>query len=440
MTSEDQIVQKLNTIEQYNFELMVNNLLYQGAFHEIVDEHALIESFGINIEKRRTIKSRPRADAELTLKGIVIESSTQKDWRSKLKELLEKNKGRKINKFVFCTNQDTGTKEIKVDGKTLDAEKYCCESLRCESCFIIGQKAIVLPLQDPRFFYIRRNFLNIPDDFFYSATNYRSLLKNNDSLVCEVKNSEIERYSNILSDKLTFDPNYIVLLFNDDYITLLHTIGMFGYKRIASESQRVITIDLCFIRWPQRVVNFDNVSVTEINDHIPTVIFVWGAHNISNISEFLMFNKRNVMLVFVCQLVFKEKVLDELRNFRGHIQIQEIHIFEIDQRQVSVDEQEIHRRKIHCLVEDLTELSLMYEALIYLYSPFFLNDRERKKRVRKILGINQSQVDQLNNLLLNNDLASVTGRILWLKQPIVAKDLLKNYIEKNIFPIDNLME
>lgn len=439
MTPEEQIVQALKTIDQYSCESMIDNLLHQGAFPEIIADHASVEVFGINIEKRRTIKSSPRADAELTLKGIVVESSVQEDWRSKFSEVLAKNKRRRIKKFVFCTNQDVGQKQIKVKGESLNAEEYCCNTLECENSFVIGQRDLVLRLQDPRYFYIRRNFLHIPDDFFYSVSDYRYLLKTNDSFTCEVKEPEIEIYSNILANALLLDPNRVVLLHNDDYITLLHTISMWGSKLTGNDSQKLINSDLCFIRWPHNVVGFVNVSATEINDYIQTIIFIWGAHEISNLSEFLMFNKRNAMLVFVCKSAFKEKVREKLEAFGTRISVFELHIPEIDERKITADEQEIHRRKIAAIVENLTDLLLKYEALIYFYSPLYLEDRETEKKIRNILNIDQTQASQLNNLLLKNDLASITGRILWLKQPIVAKDLLNNYIDENVFPINDLM-
>ena len=89
---QEEIVQRLKTIDQYDFEVMVDSLLHQGAFPEIVSEGALVEPFGINMEKKRTIKSAPRADAEIRAHELKIESSTQENWIQKLKEILQKNK------------------------------------------------------------------------------------------------------------------------------------------------------------------------------------------------------------------------------------------------------------------------------------------------------------------------------------------------------------
>ena len=152
MVSEQHIIQKLKIIDQYNFELMINNLLHQGAFPEIVNLNASIEPIGVNIEKRRTRKSFPRSDTELITHGLKVESSVQEDWKSKFKGVIENNKDQPIKKFVFCTNQDIKSKQINIDGKKIDAEEYGRNNLNCKDCFVIGQQLLILIFQNPAFF------------------------------------------------------------------------------------------------------------------------------------------------------------------------------------------------------------------------------------------------------------------------------------------------
>jgi hypothetical protein len=439
MVTDQQIIQKLKTIDQYGFESLVNNLLQQGAFPEVLNRNASVEPFGVNIEKERTRKSSPRSDTESIIGNIKVESSVQASWGSKLKEVVEKHKNQTINKFVFFTNQDTISKQISVDGKNMDADEYCRNGLGCQSCFVIGQQVLALQLQNPTFFYIRRNFLNISEDFFYSVDGYKNVLGQNSSLTCNTDQSEIDKYASILSNTLSFDPGQVILLHNDDYITLLHTIATWGAQRIRKESRHTMSQDLCFIKWPQNRVNLENVSISELNDDISTIVFIWGAHEISNLSEYLMFNKQKTMLVFVCKSAFKSDVENKLKNFGGAISIRDLYISEIDKREAGTDEREKHRQKIGTLVETVTELLLKYEALVYFYSPFYLNSSEKKNKIRNALQINQKQIDHLNELLLQNDLASITGRILWLKQPVIAKELFNDYLNNKTFNIDNLM-
>jgi len=440
MISEQQIIQQLKIIDQYKFEWMISNLLHQGAFPEIVDQNASIVSFGINIEKKRTRKSLSRSDAELITGEVKIEKSIQVNWKSKFIEDIEKNKGKLIKKFVFCTNQDVGSKKINSDGKKIDAEEYGRDNLNCKDCFVIGQQTLVLILQNPAFFYIRRNFLNISDDFFCSVEEYKSILQQNSSLECNLSQSEIGQYANILSDRLTFDPKKTILLHNDEYLTLLHTIAVWASGQVKKDFPNTLSQDFCFIKWPRNIISLGNISTSEIDERIATIVFIWGAHKIEKLSEYLMLNKQNVMLVFVCPSVFKDKVYEKIIDFRGSISIQDLYISEIDKRGVSTKESEAHKQKISTVVRNLKELLLKCEALIYFYSPFYADDPKLKNKIRSILKINQTQLNQLFNLLLQNNFASITGKILWLKQPIIAKELLNDYINDGTFNIEEMVK
>lgn len=152
-----------------------------------------------------------------------------------------------------------------------------------------------------------------------------------------------------------------------------------------------------------------------------------------------MFNKRNAMLVFVFKSGFEQCIAEELHASGTHLLLQTLHMPAIDGQKITPDEQKSHKRKIATIAADLINLLLRYEALIYFYSPLYSDDLATKRKMRNILKIKQTQAKQLEDLLLQNDLASMTGKILWLKQPVVAKVLLRDYIDQNIFPIDDLM-
>lgn len=439
MVSEQQIIQKLKIIDQYKFEWMISNLFNQGAFPEIVDQNASIEPFGVSIEKERTRKSFPRSDAELITYGLKVEISVQEDWKSKFKEVIESKKGQPIKKFVFCTNQDIKSKQINIDGKKVDAEEYGRNNLNCKDCFVIGQQMLILILQNPAFFYIRRNFLNISDDFFCSVEEYKSILQQNSSLAINFSRSEIERYANILSDNLTFDPKQTILLHNDDYLVLLHTIAAWASEQVKKDFPNTLSQDLCFIKWPRNIISLGNISTSEIDKRIATIIFIWGAHEIEKLSEYLMFDKKNVMLVLVFKSALKDRVYNKLGSFGGSISIQDLCISEIDNREVSTKERETHQHKIDTVARSLTELLQKCEALIYFYSPFYPDDPKLKNKIKSILKINQTQLNQLFKLLLQNNFASKIGELLWLKQPIIAKELLNDYINDGTFHIEEMV-
>lgn len=435
LQQEEQIIQRLKTIDQFTFEMMVNNLLNQGAFPEIANEGASLGLYGINVEKRRTIKSAPKADAEIRFQGLRLEYSAQEDWISKLKETLEKNRGKEIKSFAFFTNQDVGTKQININGKSIDAEEYSTTELKCEQSYIVGQKDLLLQMQNPRYFNIRRNCLRIPADFFCSASEYSEILETHASLKCETNKTDLERYAVMLKDKLYFDSS-IILLNNNDYITLLHAVGTWAVSLIKEHSQY---LDFCFIRWPWK--NTDTVSIdsSEIVTAIPTFVVIWGAHEIDNLSEYLRFHTDNVKMVFVTPTGFKEIVRGRLESSQSNIHVEEVCIGDIDRRPVEADEKAKHQEKIKTVVQELLDLMVRYEALVYFYSPFNLDDQQKIDKIMTVLHINNTQLDQLRELLITSDLAAITGRILWLKQPVVAKELLNDFINKDAISVSSLV-
>jgi len=263
---EQQIIKRLKTIDQVHFEEMVNNLLYQGAFPEITYEGAVLGQFGTNIEKNRTIKSSPKADAEVNSQGLKIESSVEEDWRGKLKQVVQKNKSKPVRKFAFFTNQDVGTKQIKLDGKETNAEDYSTGELGCEQSYLVGRKDLLLAMQDPKYFSIRRNYLGLDDDFFCSVTEYDEILKR-PSLRCDTDKLDLQRYGVMLKNALSFDYSRIVILYNDDYISLLHTISVWA-NLIREDSQ---DIDVCFIKYPYKNADIASVDGNEIDKTILTV-------------------------------------------------------------------------------------------------------------------------------------------------------------------------
>jgi len=412
MVSDQHIIQQLKIIAPFKFESMICHLLHQGAFLDIVEKNASIIPYGINMEKARTRKSSPRSDAELIIRKLKIESSVQEDWKSKFKEVIKKNKGQPIKKIVFCTNQDTGSMEINVNRKKIDAIEYCRNNLNCEDCFVINQQSLVLALQTPEFFHIRRNFLNIPEDFFCSVEGYKDILKNSSSLACNVSKS---------------------------YFALLHAIAVWALGQNKKDSTNTLSQSLCFIKWPYSRASLKNISDLEIKSNIPTIVFIWGAHEIKEPSDYLKFNKLNVMLVFICKSAFKDKVVEKLRKSGSLISIKDLYISGIGEEEVSSKECVTHERKIYTLVSSLKEQLKKCEALIYFYSPFYLDDPKLINKIRSILKINKTQLNQLFKLLVQSNLASRTGNILWLKQPIIARKLLNDYIDDGTFHIEEMI-
>lgn len=433
---EEQIIQRLRTIDQYVFQHMVDHLLYQGAFPEIAPENALVGQFGINILKRRTIRSAPRPDAEIKLEDLGIECSVEEKWPAKLRDVVEKNREKHYTKFAFFTNQDVGNRQIKIDGKVIDALEYCNAELKCDQSWVVGLKEIELPMLNPKFFNIRRNFLNIDEDYFCSLAAYAKILEN-PTLACGTNQADLVRYSAILRDRMSFDSSRVMLLHNDDYMTLLHAIGIWASDLIKED---VESADICFIRWPYKNIDTARIDGREINELTKTFLVIWGADGIDNLADFRKFAAPNVTLVLVTNTALKETTRSRLAPLLRTMRIEEVSIKEIDDRLAEPGEKKKHQEKIESIANELVGVMLKLETLLYFYSPFSLDDREKMNRVMKVLDIDESRFSHFREVLVKNDLAAVTGRIIWLKQPLVAKGLLKEYIDNGTISIDDLMD
>ncbi len=434
-TREEQIIQRLTIIDQYAFQHMVDHLLYQGAFPEIAAEGALVGQFGINIIKRRTIRSAPRPDAEIRLEDLAIECSVDEKWPAKLRKDVEKNRGKHFGKFAFFTNQDVGNGQITIDGKALDAVAYCNAELKCDESWVVGLKDIELPMLNPKFFNIRRNFLNIDEDYFRSTGTYTKIL-DNPTLRCVTNPADLGRYAAILRDRISFDPSSVILVHNHDYMTLLHAVGIWASDVMKEDSDE---FDVCFIRWPYRKIDTSRIDGSEISNLTQTFLVIWGADEIENLADFRSFAAKNVTLMLVTNTDLKENLRTRLEPLLRTMRVDEVSIQEIDERIAEPGERKKHQEKIEVIAKGLVELMLKFEALLYFYSPFTLDDGEKINRVMKVLQINEGSVSHLRELLVDNDLAAITGRIIWLKQPVVAKDLLNDFIDNGAILIDDLM-
>jgi hypothetical protein len=439
MILESQIISRLKTIDQYHFERLIVNLLYQGAYPNILPRNSFIESFGNNPEKERTTKSAPHADSEFRLAGIKVEESVREDWKIKIKEDVEKHKGEEISKFAFFTNQEIGDKAISNDeGGVVDAVEYCKKELGCAECFIIGRGDLLLPLQNEGYFYIRRNFLALPGDYFITPSSFLHQIRINPFLSTEVDDNELKKHSREFEREVIFSPGKVIVLHNEDYITLLHALGLWAQDQLSEqEKERIINMDYSFINWPR--ADLGNIDDREIDDDTSAFIFVWGAHEIQNASEYLKFFKSKTTMVFVTKTSFKETVISRLQSFGKPVDIQEVSVKSIDQREISVEELNKHEAKIKSLVKETMEILLRLEALIFFYSPLNAKDRSKINKIERILKISSIQFVQLREMLLKNDLIALTGDIIWLKQPGVVKSLLNDYINKDIFKIDELV-
>lgn len=442
MIKRSDIINGLNTIDQADFEHLINLLLDQGAFPDVMEENLFLEPFGINLKKHRTRKSPTRGDAELKSRGIIIEKSVNEDWGAKFKKDIAKNKGKSCKKFVFCTNQDANDKKIKFKkGNSIDYRDYCRGELgKSVECYIISQDEIVIRLENPKYFCIRRNILNIEGDFFCKPLTFLSNIQNNPNFQTKIDKKVLEEYAEELDKELILRPNSVFIVHNNDYRALLHSVGIWASHKIDSliDSENVRR-DYCFVEWSYQNCDLRGVDSKEISDEVESVIIIWDAHSIENLHDYTKFLKPNVSMVFVTETSLKDSnVLSQLNDYLK-IPISEVHIDSIDLREVTKEEITQHESMIQNALDNEKTLMLKYESLIYFYSPVYLDKEEIMEKISHILNISMDKAIDLKNQLLKNDLAGVTGNIFWLKHSKVAKSNLDRFIGEGLFKIEDLI-
>lgn len=439
MITEAQIGDKLRTIDQYRLERLVTHLLYQGAFSDIVQPHSFIQSFGTNPDKERTIKSPGHADAELRNLGVHIESSVNEGWSGKFVRDVEKNRGRPIKVFIFCTNQNTGSNHIRVDGFEGTAEQYGRDQLACETCFIMGRNELRYPLQEPQFSHLRRQFLDIPEEHFHPPARFLQSIRLNPGYRTSVEEIRLQAYGAEVGAALSFSPDELTILHSDDYITLLHALGLWADAESERQKEQAITMDHCFINWPAPVAALQDVDQRELSPEVDSFLYVWGANDITNLSEYLKFWRDGVSLVFVTPTAFKEEVARRLNSSGTAFSPRYVTLPSLDRRSVDLREVAEHEGKLRSFMEAALDHLKQLEALVYFYSPVRLSDPHIRTKMCGVMSIEEERFSQLTNLLVQSEVAAITGEIIWLKEPGVAKKLLDDFITRGVFPIESLV-
>ena len=110
-------------------------------------------------------------------------NTVERDWVQKLKSDVKsiqqwaEKESHVLVRFIFITTRDIGSKELDDgEGNKLSPKEYIRKKL-CRfnvQANVFGQKSLLVALQNSDYFYIRRRWLNIPDDYFQSLESFES--------------------------------------------------------------------------------------------------------------------------------------------------------------------------------------------------------------------------------------------------------------------------
>ena len=174
----------LETIEPTTFEQLCADLLCAGAFGAMWKDN-LIQMRGSNLGENTTVPYPVDGIIRMSEGLCALQCSTQEKWVSKLKEDVKSVKqwaekqSQQLVGMIFITTRHIGNREIGNSGeeKLLPEEFVRKELLQFNEHvrgYVVGRDDLLRVLQIKEYFYIRRERLDIPEDYFLSLDSFKS--------------------------------------------------------------------------------------------------------------------------------------------------------------------------------------------------------------------------------------------------------------------------
>ena len=289
------IIKSLENIDPTSLHGLCDDLIYAGALMPDL-KNKRINPTGWNPSKHHTIPSPADGIIELEEGLCVLEYSRTEDWRNKLKSDLKSIKqwaerdSHKLAQFIFITTRRIGNKKINgEDGQEMSPEKFIKKELSQFNiqASVLGQEQLLIVLRNSNYFYIRRRWLDIPEDYFQSLESFES------HHIKQAKDSHIY-LKEFVEDPLRQKNISVITDFIhqvDVRILLVHSQGGVGKTRFVLESLKgtreetvVPSIDILFNR-RKKYVNVDEI-IPEISEEQESLIVLDDAHLIDNLTDF----------------------------------------------------------------------------------------------------------------------------------------------------------
>ena len=480
------IIKALENIDSASSHGLCDDLIYAGALLPEL-KHNAPDSAGWNPEKHHTISSP--ADNAIELEGglCVLEYSREENWVRKLKSDVKSiqqwadKESHVLVRFVFITTRDIGSKELDDgEGNMLSPREYIRKKL-CRfnvQANVFGQKSLLVALQNSDYFYIRRRWLNIPEDYFKSLKSFESdhikqALERHISLKKYVESPFRQASINALEN---------FALRSDIRVALVYSQGGIGKTRFVLEvlkrvRKRAEDIDILFNQ-KEKHVNVDEV-IPEISEGQKSLVVLDDAHLIENLTDFakIFQEKHRARFILITRSAARESVKQEI----GY-PVKEIELAHLDRESsiellksnLQVPPGDKHLRDIASICEGnplligfsvhlinagevqsfgdlkrndlvkgyfetiLTEVKQTnqvalyryepYLALLYLLKPFSISNVEKRSLIRSIVNIDEVQEGFVLRHLEECAILERHGDTLW-----IYPDLLGEYLVTSVF-------
>ncbi len=314
---ETSLILALENIDAASLHGLCDDLVFAGALIPNL-KGKLIRPKGWNPGKHHTIPSPADSLIELDDGVCVLEYSRRKDWDNKLKDDVESIKqweeqtSQKLARFVFITTRDIGNRKIGRRGEDkLPPEEYIRKKFPHLNirAYVIGQKDLLVPLQNSDYFYIRRRRLNIPEDYFLSLESFKSCHFN------QAQDRRIYLKSYIQgtgrAERIKALENFVSQ--TDARVQLIHAQGGMGKTRFVLESLKRLekqhpNIDILFNK-RRKYVSVDEV-IPEISSDRESLIVLDDAHLIDNLTDFsnILSERVHTKIILVTRSTASESV------------------------------------------------------------------------------------------------------------------------------------
>ena len=310
------IIKALENIDAASLHGLCDGLVFAGALIPNL-KGKLIHPKGWNPGKHHTIRSREDSLIELGEGVCVLEYSRDENWRRKLKRDVESVRkltdktGQRLARFIFITTRDIGNRKIGRGEERLTPEEYIRKEFSQFSVepHVFGQKDLLIPLQNSDYFYIRRRWLNIPDDYFLSLESFDSRHINQ----AQDRHIYLKTYVQGTGRKESIKALEDFANQTEKRVLVIHSQGGIGKTRFVLESLKRVkeqteNIDILFNR-KQTYVDADQV-IPEISADQESLIVLDDAHLIDNLTDFanILLEREHAKMILITRSTASESV------------------------------------------------------------------------------------------------------------------------------------
>lgn len=465
-------IEELEKLDQAKFQNLCDDLLssyfgYQG-----------IIPVGINTKKQRTILGTP--DSIIFLSGdeaIAFEYTTDdksfsvklKDDLKAVKEKLTSN-GITLKQFVFVSNR----KRQNID--TINPELYIKKNYGWDAK-IIDQETLRVALDNSDFFYLRRKYLNIPEDYFLNRENFEEITYKRRGYLPQSR-IFVGRQQDIELIKA-------FILNSDSNILLIHSVGGVGKTRLITEAVKHIENDPVFSEYDfmfnkiQKLVEV-SAHVHELSKTKKNVVILDDAHKMEYLQDFkqLISERPNTKIILTGRSAAKEKIFKDIGPYgvkeyclkkldnkeiyellrvnipkslkqdfleflaslcEGNPLLAEIYLNLLNHGGVNTIQDikrsepvlDYFRDAISGIVEDKNQLAQKYEAylsFIFILRPYSWKDQAIREIVRTRLKLDEIEESNIVRNLVDKGILEEVYDTLW-----VYPDLLGEYLTERTF-------